>query len=56
MSADELEAQARAAADGGDVMKAIQLARQAIMIDPARMALLDELAQTYAVGPRAGGH
>jgi cAMP-dependent protein kinase regulator len=48
MSADELEAQARAAADGGDVMKAIQLARQAIMIDPARMALLDELAQTYA--------
>lgn len=48
MSADELEAQARAAADGGDVMKAIQLARQAIMEDPSRMALLDELAQTYA--------
>jgi cAMP-dependent protein kinase regulator len=48
MSADELEAQARAAADGGDVMKAIQLARQAIMEDPSRMALLDELAQAYA--------
>ena len=29
-------------------MKAIQLARQAIMEDPSRMALLDELAQSYA--------